>query len=44
MSYILLLLMVIGVTVLVLSLGGSTPPFISKGGEVTMKVTKSATT
>jgi hypothetical protein len=44
MSCVLVLLMAIG-DVLDLSPGcASTPPFISKGGEVTRKVTKSVTT
>jgi hypothetical protein len=47
MSCVLVLLMAIGVAVEVVDLsprGASTPPFISKGGEVTRKVTESVTT
>jgi hypothetical protein len=45
MSCVLALLMAIGVMFFCSSLlGASTPPFISKGGEVTRKVTESVIT
>jgi hypothetical protein len=43
-SYVLVLLMAIAVVFLVLPRGASMPPFISKGGEVTRKVTELVTT
>jgi hypothetical protein len=43
MSYVLILLMTIDVVVVVF-LGASIPPFISKGDEVTRKVTESVIT
>jgi hypothetical protein len=44
MSCVLVLLMTIVLYVYVVFWGASTPPFISKGGEVTRKVTESVIT
>jgi hypothetical protein len=44
MSFVLVLLMAIGVVVSYPRWGASTPPFISMGSEVTRKVTNSVTT
>jgi hypothetical protein len=44
MSHVLVLLKAIDVVVIIVLWGSSTPPFISKGGEVTRKVTELVTT
>jgi hypothetical protein len=40
MSYVIVLLMAIGFVLYLSPSGASTPPFISKGGKVTRKVTE----